>query len=148
MSIYSARKKPAAKVEPLADQLILGKGIPAPAIPETNSTPAPYLTRLRKATPVEYVLPASRTWLEGLPPEVRPVALAAKYARIVNLFAQQWGDYNACSAYFEELMKGRRGKRAGFPADVHREIRTLREHFRRQHYQKLRQAAGGDLAIV
>lgn len=148
MSIYHARKKPARKIEPLAEQPSSDKGFSAPAIPETNSASAPYLAQLRKATPVDYVLPATRTWLEGLPPEVRPVALAAKYARIVNLFAQQWGDYNACNAYFEELMKGRRGKRAGFPADVHREIRTLREHFRRVHYQRLRQAAGGDLAIV
>ncbi|MEO8304782.1 MAG: hypothetical protein ABI724_11740 [Betaproteobacteria bacterium] len=148
MSIYTARKKPGPEAAPQQNQPGSPKGFPAPEVLETNAPPAPYVSRLRKAIPVEYVLPASQTWLEGLPPQVRPVALAAKYARIVNLLAQQWDDYNACSAYFDELLKGRRGKRAGFPADVHGEIRTLREHFQREHYQQLRQAAGGDLAIV
>jgi hypothetical protein len=148
MSIYHTRKKPAPDAEPQPGGPGARKRYAALEIVETSDLPAPYLARLRKATPVEYVLPASRAWLEGLPAQVRPVALATKYARIVNLLAQQWGDFNACDAYFDELLKGRRGKRAGFPADVHREIRTLRDHFQQIHYQQLRQATGGDLAIV
>jgi hypothetical protein len=148
MSIYNTRTKPTPDAEPQPSRPIAPKGCAALEIVETSGPPAPSLARLRKATPVDYVLPASRSWLAGLPAAVRPVVLARKYARIVNLIAQQWGDYNACDVYFDELLKSRRGKRAGFPADVHREIRSLRAHFQREHYQQLRQAAGGDLAIV
>ena len=148
MSIYHARRKPLqdAGQEPAE---ATGRGdAPLPEAAQPVTPPAPYLAPLRKATPVEYVLPASLVWLEGLPPQVRPVALTAKYARIVNLIAQQWNDYNACCAYFDELLKGRRGNRRGFPADVHREISTLRDHYQREYYRQLRQTTGGKLAIV
>jgi hypothetical protein len=54
---------------------------------------------LRKARPAYSSLPAFLKWIESLPPEVRPVALAAYHPRIVNLIAQQWGDDGACRAY-------------------------------------------------
>jgi hypothetical protein len=98
---------------------------------------------LRKAHPVEYMLPATVKWFDALPPEVRPVALAAEYGRIANLLAQQWNDDNACRAYFDELLTGRRGKRRGFPVNVRRELWVLREY-----YQRLRLTTDGHLAIV
>ena len=99
------------------------------------------MASLRKARPVEYMLPATVKWFEGLPPEVRPVALSAQYARIANLLAQQWNDDNACGAYFDELLTGRRGKRRGFPVHVRRELWVLREH-----YQRTRLNTDGHLA--
>ena len=86
--------------------------------------------RLRKAQPLERLVPASVTWLADLPADVRPVALAAKYPRIVNLIAQQWHDCNACSAYLDDLLAGRRAERRGFPRDMRWEIWTLRKFIR------------------
>jgi hypothetical protein len=143
MSIYQARNKraadagkhPAHSSGPRHELTLEGVSPPSP--------PAQNLSQLRKATPVEYLLPSSVKWFEGLPAEVRPVALATHYARIVNLLAQQWNDEKACSAYFDELLKGRRANRQGFPVNVRRELWTLREHFMR-----VRLKAGGGLAVV
>ena len=140
MSIYQARRKPTgAGKQPEessggADVLQLEGAAPEPAAPQN-------LSHLRKARPVEYMLPATVKWFEALPPQVRPVSLAAQYARIANLLAQQWNDDKACRAYFDELLTGRRGKRRGFPAHVRRELWELREHY-------LRVTTGGHLSIV
>jgi len=78
-----------------------------------------------------------------LPPEIRPVTLAALYARIANLLAQQWNDDKACLAYFDELLTDRRGKRRGFLANVRRELWALRSL-----YQRTRLTTARHLAIV
>ena len=44
-------------------------------------------SRLRKAEPAERLLPLSKKWLELLPPDVFPGALATRYPRIVNYIA-------------------------------------------------------------
>ena len=140
MSIYQARRKPSgAGKQPEessggGDVLQLEGAAPEP-------TPPQNLSHLRKARPVEYMLPATVKWFEALPPQVRPVSLAAQYARIANLLAQQWNDDKACRAYFDELLTGRRGKRRGFPTHVRRELWELREHY-------LRVTTGGRLSIV
>ena len=142
MSIYQPRRKqPGAgkPPEPTSggpDALVADGGMP-------DSSPAQNMAWLRKARPVEYMLPATVKWFEALPPEVRPVVLGSQYARIANLIAQQWNDDNACRAYFDELLKGRRGKRRGFPVNVRRELWVLREH-----YQRTRLTSGGQLALV
>ncbi len=143
MSIYQSRSKRAADAgnkpaqTPGTRHDLTLEGV-SPHLP-----PVQNLARLRKATPIEYLLPASLTWFETLPPAVRPVLLAKQYARIVNLIAQQWNDENACTAYFNELLKGRRSNRQGFPADVRRELWTLREH-----YMRSRLKSGGGLAVI
>ena len=138
MSIYQARRKQSGKQPEQSsgggDILQLEGAAPEPAPPQN-------LAHLRKARPVEYMLPATVKWFEALPPQVRPVSLAAQYARIANLLAQQWNDDKACRAYFDELLTGRRGKRRGFPAHVRRELWELREHY-------LRVTTGGRLSIV
>jgi len=142
MSIYSVRRKqPNAAKQP--EHSSVGTGAPqigksAPEVPAAQT-----MAWLRKARPVEYMLPATVHWFEALPPEVRPVQLAAQYGRIANLLAQQWNDDNACRAYFDELLTGRRGKRRGFPVNVRREIWTLREH-----YQRTRLRTDGGLELV
>jgi hypothetical protein len=157
MSIYQSRSKRAADAgsqrepSPAPRHDLTLEGVPVTpegvaVTPGGVSPPAPplqNLARLRKATPIEYMLPTSLKWFESLPPEVRPVVLATRYARIANLIAQQWNDERACSAYFDELLKGRRSNRQGFPADVRRELWVLREHF-----MSVRLKAGGGLAVI
>ena len=84
---------------------------------------------LRKADPVNYLLPVSKRWLDSLPREVRPLSLATKYARIVNLLAQHWNDHDACATFFGHLLFDRRGNRQGFPVAVKSDIRLLQEYF-------------------
>ena len=104
---------------------------PSPPVPEPISKQtAEDWVRLRKAQPLERLVPASVTWLTDLPADVRPAGLAAKYPRIVNLIAQEWQDYKACSAYLDELLAGRRAERQGFPINVRWEIWTLRKFIR------------------
>jgi len=142
MSIYHARRKQpgaAKQVEPIAtanDSLEF-------SAPGADQAEAQNMAWMRKARPVEYMLPATRRWLEALPPGIRPLTLAQQYARIANLLAQQWNDDKACRAYFDDLLTGRRGKRRGFPANVRRELWTLRAH-----YQRIRVTVDGPLAIV
>lgn len=141
MSFYHARSKrpPGAEAEVSVDHGL--KSAPATALP--HAPPPQNCVQLRKAQPVEHLLPASVNWFESLPHDVRPVALAEKYPRIVNLIAQQWNDYDACCSYFGALFTDRRGTRRGFPSDVHRELRVLFEH-----YQRRRLSAGGSLSLV
>jgi hypothetical protein len=82
--------------------------------------------RVRKAQPLDRLMPASVRWIANLPVEFRPVALAAKYPRIVNLIAWQWHDHKACCAYLDELLAGRRPGRRGFPTEISWELWTIR----------------------
>jgi hypothetical protein len=83
----------------------------------------------RKARPSENLLQSSEDWLDLLPPEVFPGALATQYPRIVNILAGLWNDRVRCAAYFEELFIDRRGGRQGFPKPVKRDLSTLRHHW-------------------
>ena len=65
-------------------------------------------SHLRKARPVEVLLPMGERWLRSLPPNVRPQALEAQFPRIVNLIALQWDDRKRCPDYFLELTTDRR----------------------------------------
>jgi hypothetical protein len=91
-------------------------------------------TLLRKVKPLNYMLASSMQWLTSLPKEVRPWALVRQYPRIANLLAALWSNPATCAAYFHSLLiDHRHGKRKGFPADVHRELRKLQNHYHRQH---------------
>jgi len=103
-------------------------GEPEPA-QDGKPHPAQGGARLRKVDPVNYLLPASSRWLNSLPREVQPLALATKYARIVNLLARHWNDHDACAAFFNHLLLDHRGNRQGFPVAVKSEIRILQEYF-------------------
>jgi hypothetical protein len=91
-------------------------------------------TGVRRAKPVNYMLPASMKWLTSLPKDVRPWALVRQFPRIANFLALEWGRSAACAAYFDNLLADHRPrKRKGFPADVHREVRALQGYYHRQH---------------
>jgi hypothetical protein len=71
----------------------------------------------------------TRAWLESLPMSVRPVALADKYPRIANRFAQLWKQPRQCDKYFESLLVDERGGRQGFPQSIALELVTLKIHY-------------------
>lgn len=142
MSIYGSRRDRSLDHDLAWERILLKVGDSQPD-PQPDPTNLEDAVRLRKASPLDYLLPASLDWLKRLPDGLRPIALATQYPRIVNLLAQQWNDPTACRAYFDELLVGRRPTRQGFPADVRRDIWELREHFMHS-----RMAAGGDSAIV
>ena len=92
-------------------------------------------SHLRKAQPVENLLPTSENWIDLLPPEAFPGALATHYPRIVNIIAMLWNDRVRCSAYFDELFIDRRGGRQGFPDVVQRDLSKLRHHWYFGHWR-------------
>ena len=106
-----------------------GPGQPRPGH-DITPQPAQKVAGLRKADPVNYLLPATNRWVNSLPCEVRPIALATKYPRIVNLLAQHWNDHDACATYFGHLLFDDRGNRQGFPVAVKCDIKILQEYFR------------------
>lgn len=104
-------------------------GPPAPSrVPAGPRAVTQEFARQRKAGPANYLLPATRAWIERLPAAVRPSSLSERYPRIANLIAMDWNDDVRCPAMLDELLVGRREYREGFPADVHRELRALRDH--------------------
>jgi hypothetical protein len=88
---------------------------------------------LRKAAPANYLLPSTLKWVQGLPADVYPVTLVARYPRIVNLIAAQWNDRAGCPLLLDELLGDRRGGRSGFPPDAHRDIVGLQEYWYNGH---------------
>ena len=134
MATYGSRRDRDLDNDPHWERLML-KMLSGPTKPRSaqvvSPKPAEEFARLRRADPVNYLLPTSLKWLRSLPEEARPVALATRYARIVNTLAQQWNDHPACSAYFAALLVDRRGNRQGFPPAVQADIRILLEYFLR-----------------
>jgi hypothetical protein len=114
----------------------------APGYPAPGGQPARDWEKARKSRPADYLLPTSLAWFKSLPPEVRPVALVDKYARIANLIARHWHDYAACTTYFDELLHDRRGGRKGFPSEVYQELRSLHDYYVRA------QLKAGRLSLV
>src|SRR4030095_14255432 len=118
MSFYGSRRNRALDNDPRWEHLML-KAIrtlpPSQSIQEDKLQPAQDFAHLRKANPLNNLLPSSLIWLRSVPEQVRPVALATRYGRIVNVLAQHWNDPSACSAYFDDLLIDRRGNRQGFP---------------------------------
>lgn len=81
---------------------------------------------LRRATPVETLLPRTSLWLSEIPERFRPATIALRFPRIANLLCATWGDASARGEYLRSLLgSGGRAKRRGFPAAVLRELQTL-----------------------
>ena len=103
-----------------------------PSRPEDVASPE--LVRLRRAKPIDRLLPVTIKWIRGLPDEVRPIALANQFARIANVLALDWNKPDICRRYLGELLfDHRRGNRRGFPLDVHRELEALRDYYDIRH---------------
>ena len=135
MSFYGSRRDRSLDNDPRWERLMLkAVRIPPPQRPsqstqEIEPPSAQEYAHARKANPANGLLPSSLKWLRSLPEQARPVTLATRYARIVNILAQNWQDPSACAAYFDDLLIDRRGNRQGFPVAVNSDIRILREYF-------------------
>jgi len=86
-------------------------------------------SRKRSAEPVNGLLRPTINWASGLPPQVLPKALLAKFPRIANLLAVLWDDPNSARRYLEDLLVDKRGNRQGFPVDVLRELLAMRAYY-------------------
>jgi hypothetical protein len=67
-------------------------------------------------------------WIDALPPDMRPHALARFYPRIANRLAGVWKSELQCEECLDELMLDGRGDRCGFPVAVAAELATLKAH--------------------
>ena len=132
MSIYQARlKRPISGDD--ASVSLTASAKPAPArrtqAVQADEDWAQIWSHRRKATPARNLLPVSVKWLLNLPNDVRPLALVSKYPRVANVLALQWSQPTSCRAHFNDLLADRRGNRKGFPAEVQRELRALRDYY-------------------
>ena len=90
---------------------------------EAETTPP---VHLRRAQPVNTLLPATAIWLADIPEKLRPTALATQFPRIANLLCVAWGDRDARGAYLENLLTGGgRPNRKGFPPAVLRDLQRM-----------------------
>jgi hypothetical protein len=81
--------------------------------------------QLRKNQPANIALPRTKTWFEGLPPQVRPTALMRQFPRIANVIAAAWNDLEQFETYISSLLTDKRGGRKGFPGEVLMELGAL-----------------------
>ena len=88
---------------------------------------------LRKARPLETLLPRTGAWIATLPADSQPLALAKQFARVANHLCAIWHHPNECRQYFDDLLIDRRGGRKGFPADVMNDLLRLRRLHAEQH---------------
>lgn len=130
------------------------KPSPPKPVPSVERTPrpreAPNLQALR--TPLseadKVVSALGAQWLQQLPPETVPQALARQFPRIVNRFALVWPDAVLTESYFDSLMIDSRGGRKGFPPEVMDELIQLRlVHGRRQRVETAPARMAGGLAM-
>ena len=83
----------------------------------------------RRPEPVETLSTETLTWLDKLPPEVRPRSLPIEFPRIVNALHTQWAKPRVCLDYLDDLMLDKRGGRQGFPGPIVFEIANLKDHY-------------------
>jgi hypothetical protein len=119
MSIYRERLLRPDDIHATRRVVDVPGAVPAPASNEEQ------YRHLRRGAPVNTLLPATVTWAQRLPSDLRPVALLDRYARIANLLAATWADPRAFDAYMDSLLTDKRGNRQGFPPEVARELATL-----------------------
>ena len=81
------------------------------------------------------LLDATTLWMAGLPPAVRPIALARTFPRIANSIAELWRRVARCEEYLDALVIDLRGDRTGFPSEVANELTALRGYYAELHPQ-------------
>ena len=121
MSVYRGHRRL------LSDVQIEDASEKRPADSASEKTRAPPL-HLRRAKPLLMLLARTKSWIESLPEEVKPHALATQYARIANQICGVWEQPPACREYFSELLSDRRGGRKGFPPAVLRDLQALQAY--------------------
>ncbi len=68
-------------------------------------------------------------WLATLPADVRPMATAQLYPRIVNRIGNLWPHCEYTRLHFQSLLVERRKARKGFPSDVKNELEALQHYY-------------------
>ena len=68
---------------------------------------------------------AALDWLADLPDDFRAEALAERFPRIANRFAQLWLDPGLVEHYLDELLQPQRPGRQGFSPEVTAELQSL-----------------------
>jgi hypothetical protein len=68
-------------------------------------------------------------WLATLPANVRPMATARQYARIVNRICDLWAHCEFTRLYFQSLLIDRRPGREGLPSAVRHELEVLQGYY-------------------
>ena len=101
--------------------------------PGTAPTASEDWTKRRASEPASGLLRPTAVWASGLPAEVQPTALLAKFPRVANLVAVLWRDPDSLRRYVDDLLVDKRGNRQGFPLDLLREIFELRAYFDELH---------------
>jgi hypothetical protein len=71
--------------------------------------------------------------MASLPEHVRPVMLAAQFARIANDIFAAWDEPASCRRHLQSLLIDRRGTRKGFAHGVLRELLALRSYYNSLH---------------
>ncbi len=95
----------------------------------------PERSRQRAPQHAAVLLDATRLWMDGLPPAVRPVVLARRFPRIANSIAELWRRVARCEEYLDTLVVDLRGDRTGFPLEVAQELAALRGYYAELHPQ-------------
>ena len=96
---------------------------------------APERARQRAPQHGAVLLEATRLWMDGLPPAIRPVVLPRRFPRIANSIAELWRRVARCEEYLDSLVVDLRGDRTGFPLEVAQELAALRGHYAKLHPQ-------------
>ena len=68
-------------------------------------------------------------WLATLPADLRTIATARQYPRIVNRIADLWGHCEYTRLHFQSLLLDQRKGREGFPPEVRTELEELQHHY-------------------
>jgi len=129
MSIYRRTDR-----VPLNDLAVGAGQRPLVAPPSTTED----WTRRRASEPASGLLRPTVVWASGLPAEVQPTTLMARFPRVANLVAVLWKDPDSWRRYVDDLLVDKRGNRQGFPLDVLREIFELRGYYDELHPPTLR----------
>ena len=82
-------------------------------------------SRVRRARPLDHLLPGTQRWAESLPAASTPAHLVRMYPRVANRLAIAWQDPKAVQEVLEDVLVDRRGGRQGFPPSVQHELRRL-----------------------
>jgi len=91
-----------------------------------DSEPVVDWKKIRRARPLDELLPATQRWAAALPDAVRPVELLRAYPRIANRLALACNDPKAIREVLNDVLIDRRGGRRGFPTSVLSELLKFR----------------------
>ena len=91
-----------------------------------NVEPEVDWSRVRRARPLDRVLPGTQQWAQSLPMELTPDGVVRMYPRIANYLAIAWQDPNAVQEVLDDVLIDRRGGRQGFPPPVQKELLRLK----------------------